>query len=189
MQTLRTLSNRGLSASTALAVSLSLLSACADSERPGYVISASTADSSAEVSTLDDGQLDEICESYTAYVDAEISLDVISHTACLALAILSTFTPGTCEETYMACVEGDSLIQIDAGFSGDCRTLRSCDATVGELQGCLNVRTDVLVDIIDRLACGGDVESTDAAEEWMGASTCAGFNDSCTEFTETTTLQ
>jgi len=90
MNILRPLRSSAAALAPALAASIALTAGCGDdNERPVYVLPVESSQADAPVNSLDQSQLRNICESYSTYVEAEISFDTVTHALCLATAILS----------------------------------------------------------------------------------------------------
>jgi len=163
---------------------------CSDSDdRPDYEINVD-AGQQTPVSALDDDQLRDVCGSYSTYVETEISFDVIAQALCLVRAQLTTLSPDACEEAYTECLaDAPSPVSIRAEIeSGTLCTsaLSQCRATVAQLEGCVNVKLDALVQVLDLLACpGASAETRDMAADLMtGVSACADVDARCTDFTQ-----
>lgn len=179
-----------------LAVPVALAAGCSN-DRPQllYTIPVQDAGADTQVNQLDDSQLQTICDSYANYVEADVSFDTVSHALCLVSAQLASFNPETCQAVFDDCIAGapDPIsvrAQIEDGKT--CTgTLRNCDATVDQLQGCLNVQLDTVVGLIDSLACAGanDQSRAMASDLNGGVSACANLNGQCTQFADPVTLQ
>jgi hypothetical protein len=137
-----------------------LISACDDDDRPRYV---SGVDADAPVSGLDDEDL--------------------------PFAIVTSFDDEGCRNVLRDCVNTfDFPVQVSARAQSDqvCfENLQQCEATVGELEGCVNVNVDLALNILDRLSCNraGDPAYRSMVQPMADlVNVCADVNDACNEF-------
>ncbi len=163
-----------------------LLSACDDDDRPRYV---SGVDEDAPVSELEDDDLREICRTFDGYVNAYVDVQTLATVACLPLAIVTSFDDQTCRNVLRECVDNFHLpVQVSARAQSDqvCfEDLRQCEATVGQLEGCVNVNVDLALNILDRLSCNraGDPAYRNMVQPMADlVSVCADVNDACNNF-------
>lgn len=167
-------------------VSASALVACDESEREPYV---SGVDQSAPVSTLNDDDLREICSTFDGYVNTYVDLDAVAYVACLPVSIVTSLDNETCESNLRNCMSlFPRPIQVSARAQSDqvCfENLKQCEATVGQLEGCVNVNVDLAVNILDRLSCNRANDPNYRAMVQPMAdlvNVCADVNDACNQF-------
>lgn len=165
-----------------------LLSACDDDDRPRYV---SGVDQDAPVSDLDDEDLREICSSFDGYVNAYVDVQTLATLVCLPAAIVGNLSSELCDASLRACIDTFKLsppVQVSARAQSDqvCfENLQQCEATVGQLEGCVNVNVDLALNILDRLSCNraGDAAYRDMVQPMADlVNVCADVNDACNTF-------
>ena len=157
------------------------------SARPRYT--AGVSDMNAGVSTLGTGDQRRICESLDAYVSTNISFDEIAYIACLPVAIVLGGNQQGCEQQLDECMAAfPEPIEIQAQLQDQqvCSdTLIQCEASVAQLEGCINVNLDLALDIIDNWSCSGvnDQNQREAAARAMDTATvCADISAACNRF-------
>lgn len=187
-------------------LSLTALCACAEADegRPSFQIevsddgsdtAANNGTNDTRVSTLSDQDLRNVCASYSAFVDAEISFDTIAYASCLPLAIVLGGNRNGCEQRLNDCMAGfpqPISIRTQIQNDGVCLdSLRACNGTVAQLESCVNVNLGLVWDILDRFSCREINEnSTQEAQTVMNtASVCADLDARCTRFTDVDGLQ
>lgn len=169
-------------------LSASVLLACAEgtSDRPEYTTGIDAPEQ--EVSTLDDRQLETVCESYDVYVETYVDFDTIAYVACLPPALVLSGSQDECERRLDACMGlFPDPISIGATLQSQelcVRDLQECNATVAELEGCVNVNLDGFLDISDwSCALFGDAEAVASARKSMDSvRVCSELNDACNRF-------
>lgn len=175
-----------------LTLLLVLSAGCGDDDgegRPRYRVDVDVPNNTG-VGDLDDDDLNRICESYDAYVDANVSFDSIAYIACLPVAIVtSAGNQDNCQRALDDCTENFPRpvdIQAQVRDRTVCySTLRECGASVADLEGCVNVSLDLALDILDNWTCGSaaDKELRDRALRAMDTvSVCADLNAACSDF-------
>jgi len=169
---------------------LMMIAGCGDDEdegRPRYRSNVSVS-TDTPVADLDDDELREICASVDAHVSAHVDLSVVAYAACLPQAILSSADQDTCEAEFDRCVDGfPEPIAIRARFEDEALCvsgLRACNATVADLDTCLNLNFDVVYSVVDSLSCGGtsEAEARDAMERANDIQLCADVSAACNDF-------
>lgn len=167
-------------------VGASLLVACDESDREPYV---SGVDQTAPVSTLNDEDLREICSTFDGYVNTYVDLDAVAYVACLPVAIVTSLDNETCESNLQNCMSlFPRPIQVSARAQSDevCfENLKQCEATVEQLEGCVNVNVDLALNILDRLSCNraGDPNYREMVRPMADTvNVCADVNDACNQF-------
>ncbi|MFT3922924.1 MAG: hypothetical protein QM778_10350 [Myxococcales bacterium] len=147
--------------SLAYASSIGLLvlaaAACGDDDRdpPPYK---SGVKSDAPVSELSTEDKHKICETYGAHVDAYLDLNQVARAVCLPTSLLLGGTTEQSCEAYLAdCTENfivtgnvSARVQNEAACVA---SLNTCESSVVELEGCVNVNLNFVYDILDRLSC------------------------------------
>jgi len=169
------LANRAL----ALACLLSLACGDGDEDRPRYVAAGPTG---AQVSTLNDQQLADVCQSFTAYVDTYVDLDAIAYTACLPGALATSLTSGQCEETLSSCMAlfpEPIAIQTTATVDACTDDLRDCVATVEQFESCVNARVDLAV---GNYSCSGAGDRGYAQQLDSLATVCTDLDSLCDQY-------
>jgi hypothetical protein len=108
------------------------------------------------------------CEKLRAYYLDELSAPY-QHTKCLGAGIDAAFAAMTapCQETYDACLSGPGLLDdVDVSFCGTGDA--SCQATVGEMEACMQDHMESLLTSMDLFApysCSNLVEFFAMMEE------------------------
>jgi hypothetical protein len=115
------------------------------------------------VSDLSVAESKQTCEQFKAAGNQRLSPDVLRNGFCEAFAMAATSSRDECESQKSSCVaDGDQGIagQLDDGFTGaslDCEqaeaNLAQCNATVGELETCLNDVFDSVLDLFAQFSC------------------------------------
>lgn len=174
----------------AVLIGVLLLSACGDDEdegRPRYR-SGVQVETSTPVTDLDDDELRRICASFDAHVQANIDFDLVTYAVCLPNAILSSGNEAECEAELDRCLaDGPEPLLINARLQDEAvcfSSLRACNASVADLETCINVNFDIAYDLFDRLSCGGvsDEEAQQAAIRAMDVNVCADVSAACNDF-------
>lgn len=132
-----------------------LAAACGDDEgRPRFV---SGLDDDAPVDSLRTDQRDTLCDSYEAYVDTYVDLDAVAYLACAPGAVTSSDTVEECQrrvDRCMALFPEPISVRSPARPGRRCAdNLARCEATVGELEQCVNVNLDFVFELLDGLSC------------------------------------
>lgn len=171
------------------------LTACAEgaSDRPAYTTGIDAQDQN--VASLDDTQLEAVCESYDVYVETYVDFDTIAYVACLPPALVLSQTREQCEQALDTCM---SVFPKPIQVSGMVRSqelcvedLQQCNATVAELEGCVNVNLTDFIDVSD-WSCDliGDADAVAMARESMDTvRVCSDLDDACNRFSMVTAPQ
>jgi hypothetical protein len=168
----------------------SIASACGDDDdggRPRYQTGIQASPSTG-VSDLGDRDLDRICESLDAYVETNIDFGTIAYISCLPQAlVLSGGNRADCERRLDACTElfpEPVVIRAQIRDREVCYSdLRSCRASVAELEGCVNVNLDLALDILDWSCSGaGDADLREQAARVDTVTACADLDAACSRF-------
>jgi hypothetical protein len=161
---------------------------CAEgvSDRPKYSTELESPDQT--VTTLSQKQLEQVCESYDVYVETYVDFDTIAYVACLPAALVLSLTRAECEQRLDACT---SLFPDPIMVKGAVRSqelcvadLQQCNATVAELESCVNVNLDSFIDISD-WSCNriGDEAVVEQARQSMDTvRVCQDLDDACNRF-------
>lgn len=169
---------------------LLLLTACGDDEddsRPRYR-SGVQVETATPVADLGDEDLERICASFDAHVQANVDFDIVAYAACLPGAILSSANEAECEAELDRCVaSGPDPLVINARLTNEAvcfSSLRACNASVADLETCINLNFDIVYDLFDSLSCGGvsDEEARADAQRAMDVNVCADVSAACNEF-------
>jgi len=142
----------------------------------------------AQVSTLDDNQLAQICESYDVYVNTVVDLDQVAYIACLPAAMFTTLTPQACEESLKNCMAlfpAPIKVSAKADNTRVCaQTLKQCRANVGDLEGCVTVNVERALSIADIWSCDlvNDPRYRDMASSNGLVNVCANVDGACNGF-------
>jgi hypothetical protein len=173
-------------------IALALLAACdggdGNTARPRYS-SGVVVTGPVSVSSLSSGQLQQICASFDAYVDANIGFDQIAYIACLPLAIVLGGSKDGCQQQLAACIQAfPAPISVQAHVHDPqlCfQSLQQCQASVSILENCVNLNLDLALDILDHWSCSGasDPDLQKAAAHAMDtASVCGQADAACGRF-------
>lgn len=159
---------------------------CDDDERPRY---SSGVDTEGPVSELDDDDLREICSSFDGYVNTYVDLDAVAYIACVPVAIVTSLNSESCEQNLHNCMAlFPTPIQVSARAESDAvcfENLQQCEATVSQLEGCVNVNVDLALDIIDHLSCSraADPNYREMVRPMADlTSVCTDVNAACNDF-------
>lgn len=167
-----------------------LLASCGDDDggRPRYRVDVDgDVATSAPVSSLDDAQLERVCESRDVYVETYVSFEAIAYIACLPPAIVLGGTEEGCSRRLADCMElFPEPIEVRATVESTelcVEQLRQCDDSIADLEGCVNVSLDLVLDIIDNWSCRGldDDRIAEAARAMDTVSVCAMVDSPCAE--------
>jgi len=169
---------------------LVVIAGCGDDEdegRPRYRSNVSVS-TDTPVAALDDDDLRQICANVDAHVSAHVDLSVVAYAACLPQAILTSADQDTCEAEFDRCVDNFAdPIAINARFNDPAicvSGLRLCDATVADLDTCLNLNFDVVYSVVDSLSCGGtsEDEAREAMQRANDIHLCTDISATCDDF-------
>jgi hypothetical protein len=164
------------------------LAGCAEgaNDRPDYTTGIDAQDQS--VASLDEMQLERVCESYDVYVETYVDFDTIAYVACLPAALVLSPTRELCESALERCM---SVFPKPIQVSGTVRSqevcaedLQQCNATVAELESCVNVNLNDFIGVSD-WSCDliGDAQAVSMARESMDSvRVCADLDDACNRF-------
>lgn len=174
-----------------VAASCSVLLACGDDDGDGRrrLVYSSGVGGSIEVTTLGDDDLMQICQSYDAFVEVNVGFDALAYATCLPGAIVAGADEDSCNALLDECMDAfPAPITVRAQLQDEelCfASLLDCQATVAELEGCVNLSLDLLLEVIDAWSCSGvdDDDMREAAAEAMDtAQVCADIDASCNRF-------
>jgi hypothetical protein len=168
-----------------------LLFACGDDDddRPRRTIYSSGVSGSIEITTLGDADLERICQSYDVFVEANVGFDAIAYAACLPGAIVAGGDEAGCNRLLDECMEGfpePIMVRAQLRDQEVCfESLLECQASVAELEGCINLSLDFVLDVLDGWSCSG-VDDDDmrkaAAKAQDTAQVCADIDAACNRF-------
>jgi hypothetical protein len=168
--------------------SLGVLAAgCGDDDDSVY---SSGLDDDKPVSTLDDDDKRTFCRTLDTHVDVTIGFEEIARLSCLPLALAAPTREG-CESVLDACMRNaPAPITIDVRQSREqaCfQSLDSCEARVGDLEGCVNVNVSVVREVLERFSCNrydDDSLDRDVTRAMQTSATCGRASASCGEATQ-----
>jgi len=167
-----------------------LLVGCGDDDDgPRRRIYSSGVGGSIEITTLGDNDLAQICETFDVYVEANVGFDAIAYATCLPGAILAGGDEKGCNALLDECMDGfPEPVTVQAQLQDQelCfDSLLDCQATVAELEGCINVNLGFVLDALDAWSCSG-VDDEDlraaAAKAMDTANVCADIDAACKRF-------
>jgi hypothetical protein len=169
------------------------LLACGKSSdtRPRYVSNVSGAGTTQPVSNLSTAQATEICKSYDAYVNTYVDLDAIAYLACIPAALFTSATREACQASLQNCMAVfPKPIQVSAKAQNVqvcANTLAQCQATVGQLDGCINVNVDRALAVINTWSCDmvGNPSYRAMVQPTGGlVNVCTDLNSACGNFAQ-----
>lgn len=141
------------------------------------------------VSSLNKGQLQQICSSFDAYVDTNIGFDQIAYIACLPAAIVLGGTKEGCMQQLSDCMglfPKPVAVQAHVHDPQVCfANLQQCKASVSSLEKCVNVNLSLATDILDHWSCSGanDPNLQKAAAHAMDTvGVCGQVDAACNQF-------
>lgn len=177
---MRTLTTLGLVCSTLV------LAACGDDDdaRPRYQTGITV---TGPVSGLNNGQLQQICSSFDAYVDTNVGFDQLAYIACLPPAIVLGGTKEACAQQLDACMAAfpqPIAVQAHVHDPQVCfANLQQCQATVSVLERCVNVNLDLAFEVLDwTCSRAGDADLQKAAARAMDtANVCGQVDSACNQ--------
>lgn len=145
----------------------------------------------APVADLSDDELRQICSSFDGYVNTYVDLSTVAYAACLPLSIVSSLDSETCEYNLDQCVQRfPKPVTVVARSQSDevCfDNLKDCQATVAQLEGCVNVNVNVVLDILENISClrAADPEYREMVRPMTELTTvCADINAACNQFAD-----
>jgi hypothetical protein len=163
------------------------VSACGDDdERSGY--RTGVRDDTATVSTLGDADKQKICRSLDAHLNVTINFEEAARLACLPPSILLSSSREDCETRLAACVANAPAplrVRADAMNQQVCYdSLAQCNASVGDIEGCVDVSLDAALDFLERVSCArySDANVRSTATTMQSARSCAEISATCDDF-------
>jgi len=186
---------------------LLLLAVACGNDKSGTPVYSSGVDAGADasVSTLNTDQRQALCSSREAFVQTNVNLDVVVQAVCLTSALIVGGTPDDCQATFDRCVANNGSdvgfgLNVGVTFNGPgsnnnvssvvcAQQLADCNASVSDLEGCVNVNTGIVYRILDTLSCrgAGQADTTNEAKTLrsnMGAGVCSSVGTRCGGFGE-----
>lgn len=167
--------------------------ACSDDEerKPPPFQSGVAADG--PVAELSDADKRRLCDQYGAHLGAAVDLRQIAYAFCLPTSLLAGgFSEESCDAFLKDCVDNFPVTgRVQAGLNYDERaclaSIDTCDVSVVELEGCVNVNLGLVYDILERLSCrrAGDEGLRSEIDSLNVGSVCAQPNRACGSFGET----
>jgi methionine synthase I (cobalamin-dependent) len=173
----------------ALALSVLLAAACgkSDNSRPRYAAGVTGVTNTQPVSTLNNTQLQQICKSYDAYVNTYVDLSAVAYIACLPVALLTSPTREACQSSLQQCMaKFPKPISISAKTSNVqvcAQNLAQCQASVADIEGCVNGNIDSALRLPQILGCGTVADGGVSAQRVSSlVNVCQTGNSACTNF-------
>jgi hypothetical protein len=165
-----------------------LVVACgSDNSTPPRYVTGVTA--SGPVASLDNGQLQQICSSFDAYVNTNIGFDQIAYIACLPPAIVLGGGTAGCKQQLASCMAAfppPVSVQAQVHDPQVCfQNLQECQASVSALENCVNVNFKTALDILDNWSCSSvnDANVQKAAAHAMDTvNVCGQADAACNRF-------
>jgi hypothetical protein len=166
--------------------------ACGDDDERDPPPFSSGVQSEAPVSELTPTEKRQICDQYGAHVQANVDLRQVAYAVCLPSSLLFGGTSEqSCEQFLNDCasnflVEGQLRARVN-DVQGCLADLDQCQASVAELEGCVNLNLDLVYNILERLSCrrAGDRALMNEARDFQVGQVCSAPNRVCGEFAET----
>jgi hypothetical protein len=136
--------------------------------------------------TLTNDQKEQFCRSLDDHVNVTIGFEEIARIVCLPAALLLGGSKADCQKRLDDCAaNAPSPITVDVRSTHEqaCfESLKSCEADVHTLEGCVNVNVAAVRDVLESISCArfGDTTAADRVKRVMGtASTCASSSSNC----------
>ena len=172
-----------------LALSTCLLGlACGDDDKRSSFSSGLPTNKPAATLSSDDKQ--QFCRTLDQHVTATVGFEEITRLGCLPLALLSGGTTADCQKFLDSCAaKPPPAITVEVRNTHDQAcfdSLTSCEASVGTLEGCINVNVAAIRSVLESISCarvGDSSAATEATSVMRTASTCAQSSSSCGEAT------
>lgn len=176
----------------ALLTSLCLLSAlplaaCGDDDDGRPAPYQSGVQASGPVSDLEDKDLQRICNTFDTHLDVSLGYDAIAHVLCLPQALLLGGSREGCEKRMADCkrdLPPPAMISVAINDNRTCvNNLRQCNATIAQVEACVNVNVDWAFDIVKSFTCG-DVANEQRRQVANGAAGCVNVSPGCERFAD-----
>jgi hypothetical protein len=169
------------------------LAACGDGDKPRrpYKTDVNGVMDTQMVNTLSDQQIMQICGQFDAYATTYVDLDAVSYLACLPTAIFTSPTKEICQQTFASCRAAfpkPITVTVTAHDTQMCfQSLKDCNATVAQLDGCANVNIDQALAVYGNWSCDfvGNPQMKLMAQQVMTGNTvsvCTSVNAACNQF-------
>ncbi len=174
------------------------LAACGKSSdnRPRYASSIAGAAPTAPISSLNATQIQQICSSYDAYVNAFVDVNQLAYLACIPGALFGSLTREACQTSLANCMAVFTPpVQVSAKASNVqvcASSLAQCQATVAQLDGCVNVNVDRALAVVTSWSCDmvGNPTYKAMVQPTGGlVNVCADVNGACNNFAQVQTPQ
>ena len=135
---------------------------------------------------LSDDQKEQFCRSLDDHVNVTIGFEEIARIVCLPAALLLGGSKADCQKRLDDCAaNAPSPITVDVRSTHEKEcfdSLKSCEADVRTLEGCVDVNVAAVRDVLESISCArfGDTTAADRVKRVMGtASTCASASSNC----------
>lgn len=142
--------------------------------------------STTTAATLSTDDKQQFCRTLDQHVNATVGFQEIARLLCLPSALLSGGSKADCEKFLDSCAaKAPAPITVDVRNTHEqaCfNSLTSCEATVGTLEGCINVNVAAVRSVLETISCArvGDTAAANEVTSVMStARTCAQSSQSC----------
>lgn len=137
------------------------------------------------VNKLDDKELQQICNSFDTHVNVSLGYDALAHVLCLPQALLLGGSREGCERRMADCkrdLPPPAMISLNINDNHTCvDNLRQCDATVAQLEACVDVNVDWAYRIVESITCG-DIANEQRRQVVNQAGGCVKASPGCERF-------
>ena len=166
------------------------VASCSDSDDSGNGVSTGLP-ADKQLSDITEGEAEEACVAVGNAVQQRFSPEALAPAMCTFLGVAFTQSPDDCQEVADACLEDpDALGDMAPSFegfdpdecTGDTSEFDDCDATVGELETCLNDYIGTFEATLNSVTCAdaGDEEALQALDmEPDTPASCETLEDEC----------
>jgi hypothetical protein len=167
---------------TLLALCALFLTACDDNGSSGSLTSV---DNSKKVEDLSGEELQQMCEDYAEAVAKAVGQEFFCTLAGIEAATMLGGSKIACEAAYNTCVEIDMEFDIEEFFS--CEDVvdssddtEDCDATVGEVDRCIQDTLKLFEDMADSISCSiSSPEDLEDIWDLEDPASCQALGDQC----------
>jgi hypothetical protein len=155
---------------------------CGDSSNEGSLTSV---DSSKKAEDLSEKELQQMCEDYTETLASVVGQEFFCTVGGIAAAQGAGGIAMVCDFAYDACMDNEGEFDLDSFFScedfmGDQDEIKDCDATVGEVDTCVQDTLKLFEIIAGSISCADS--SSEGLEEIFDLETpasCEALDDDC----------
>jgi hypothetical protein len=147
--------------------------------------SITSVDSSKKVEDLSGEELQQLCEDYTDALVKAVSQEFFCTMGAIAASAELGGSELACDIAYDTCIDMEFELDIEEFFScddfiGDSDDVGDCDATVGEVDTCVQDLLKTFEDIADSISCA-DNSSDDLEDilDFENPASCEALGDDC----------